>query len=90
MTKTQRKPSLQEHDLLESVKELILYNDNVNLFDYVVESLIVVCDHEPCQAEQCALVAHHKGKCGIKGGTVIELAPVRDELSRRGLTVSID
>lgn len=76
--------------MLELSKDLILYNDNVNLFDFVVETLVEVCDHEHLQAEQCALLAHYKGKCSVKNGTCSELKPVRDEMIRRGLTVSID
>lgn len=81
---------MQDQALLETIKELVLYNDNVNHFDFVIESLIDVCEHEPYQAEQCALVAHYKGKCNVKGGTSKELIPFRDQLIQRGLTASID
>ena len=66
--------------------ELILYNDDVNSFDFVIECLIEVCDHEQEQAEQCALVAHFKGKCGIKTGTLTELSPMNNELNSRGIS----
>ena len=69
--------------------QLILYNDDVNSFDFVIETLISVCDHNPEQAEQCTLIAHFKGKCQILVGTISELRPVFDEISRRGLTVEI-
>lgn len=68
----------------------MLFNDDVNTFDFVIQSLIEVCHHEPEQAEQCALVAHFKGKCMIKGGGYYELKPYCDEMSLRGLTVSIE
>jgi ATP-dependent Clp protease adaptor protein ClpS len=66
--------------------ELILFNDDINTFDFVIESLIEVCDHNPEQAEQCATIAHFKGKCGIKSGTLNELTPMNNELNHRGLS----
>ncbi|MDP4281029.1 MAG: ATP-dependent Clp protease adaptor ClpS [Bacteroidota bacterium] len=74
----------------EILKELILYNDEVHSFEYVIETLIEICGHERFQAEQCTYIAHFKGKCGIKSGTFNELKPYFDELTRRELTVSID
>jgi ATP-dependent Clp protease adaptor protein ClpS len=71
-------------------KELILFNDNVNSFDFVIETLIDTCDHDQFQAEQCATIAHFKGKCSVKSGSFDELKPAHDEMSRRGLTVSIE
>ncbi|HPX05870.1 MAG TPA: ATP-dependent Clp protease adaptor ClpS [Tenuifilaceae bacterium] len=68
---------------------LILYNDEVNSYDFVIESLIDVCDHEPVQAEQCTFIAHHKGKCDVKKGTYSSLKPLRDALTQRGLNVVI-
>ena len=71
-------------------KSIILYNDEVNTFDFVVECLEEVCGHEPEQAEQCALIAHLKGKCPVRSGDPASLKPVQQELSTRGLTVSIE
>ncbi len=51
------------------VHEIVLYNDDYNTFDHVIESLIVACDHTPEQAEQCSLLVHYKGKCIVKTGT---------------------
>jgi ATP-dependent Clp protease adaptor protein ClpS len=69
--------------------ELILFNDNINTFDFVIESLVEVCDHNPEQAEQCATIAHHKGKCCIKSGTLIELSPMKTELNNRGISSAL-
>jgi len=69
--------------------ELTLYNDEVNTFDWVIESLIEVCDHEPSQAEQCALITHYKGKCAVKTGSQIELKPKCQALLDRGLSAEI-
>lgn len=51
---------------------LILWNDNVNSFDDVIDALIEICEHDPHQAEQCAMIAHLKGKCIIKSGESFE------------------
>lgn len=69
---------------------LILFNDHVNSFDFVISSLVEVCLHQPDQAEQCALIAHFKGKCHIKDGDYHELKPMYEELTFRGLTVSLE
>lgn len=78
----------KEQDLENRV--LILYNDEVNTFDFVIDTLVEVCKHEPEQAEQCAWVAHFKGKCPVRSGGFDELKPLRTEMQDRGLTVSID
>ncbi len=89
MTKEKLRPSDHTKELDESLKELILHNDDVNTFDHVIESLVEVCGHEQTQAEQCALIAHYKGKCGIKSGTFNELKMPYQSLLDRKLTVSI-
>lgn len=86
MKKHQLKSSDSTSELLTSERELILYNDDVNSFDFVIESLVEVCDHDLVQAEQCAMIAHFKGKCGIKVGTFTELEPMNNELNSRGLS----
>jgi len=73
-----------------NVQFLILHNDEIHTFDYVIESLIDVCQHEPEQAEQCALIAHYKGQCDVRKGTRDTLSPMREGLTERGLTATID
>ena len=90
MVRQKDKPVSNDKNFLTSECELILFNDDVNSFDYVIDTLVEVCDHEFQQAEQCAFIAHYKGRCQVKSGSFIELKPKYDELSRRGLTVSID
>ena len=55
--------------------EIILYNDEVNTFDHVINTLIYACEHTPEQAEQCSLIVHYKGKCTVKTGSYDELEP---------------
>ena len=57
------------------IHEIILYNDDINTFDHVIDCLISICDHTPLQAEQCTLIVHYKGKCSVKSGTLFDLKP---------------
>lgn len=77
-------------ELTTLVYELILFNDDVNDFDFVTDSLIEICSLEPIQAEQITLIAHEKGKCGVITGPFNELKPMYEKLTTRGLTVSIE
>jgi ATP-dependent Clp protease adaptor protein ClpS len=90
MVKEKITPRKREEEVVSNEKDLILYNDEYNTFDFVIETLIEVCGHDLYQAEQCAWIAHYKGKCAVKSGTFNELKPLFDEMSLRDLTVSID
>lgn len=85
-------------DYLEEVKteqatdlnnEIVLFNDDVNTFDHVIDTLIKVCDHAPEQAEQCAILVHYKGKCTVKTGSLKELIPKCSLLLEAGLSAEI-
>ncbi|MBT8258822.1 MAG: ATP-dependent Clp protease adaptor ClpS [Bacteroidia bacterium] len=69
--------------------EIVLYNDDVNTFDHVIESLIYACDHTPEQAEQCSLIVHYNGKCTVKTGEYDDLEPRCTILLDAGLTAEI-
>ena len=71
------------------LKKLILFNDDVNSFDFVIDALVEVCKHNPMQAENCAMIAHYKGRCSVKNGSFNELEPIHSALSNRQLTVEI-
>ena len=73
----QEKYSYEEEsvELLDEEKTLLLLNDDVNTFDYVIEVLMKVCHHTLEQAETCAMITHYKGKCGVKSGAYEELEP---------------
>lgn len=90
MVKEKIKPIDSQDDLAQNISQLILFNDDVNSFDFVIETLIDVCHHDPMQAEQCAWIAHYKGKCAIKEGGLPLLQPLLKEISKRGLTVTIE
>jgi ATP-dependent Clp protease adaptor protein ClpS len=76
--------------LVDEVHNLIVWNDSVNTFDWVIESLVDVCEHSPEQAEQCALIIHHKGKYGVKRGSFDELRPRAEALIDRGIQATVD
>lgn len=69
--------------------EIVVYNDEVNTFDHVIECLIYACDHEPLQAEQCTLLIHYKGKCSVKSGSFEDLEPRCSMLLEKGLSAEI-
>lgn len=75
--------------VISQERELILFNDDVNTFEFVIQTLIDVCEHEPEQAEQCAMIAHFKGKCGVKKGAFDLLKSKHRKMSDAGLTVEI-
>jgi ATP-dependent Clp protease adaptor protein ClpS len=69
--------------------EIVLYNDDVNTFDHVIDTLILVCDHSVEQAEQCAILVHYKGKCTVKTGSLKELVPKCSLLLEAGLSAEV-
>jgi ATP-dependent Clp protease adaptor protein ClpS len=76
--------------MLEKIYNLVLWNDDVNTFDWVIESLVEVCGHDELQAEQCALIIHHNGKCSVKKGDFDFLRPRAEALLDRGLSATIE
>jgi ATP-dependent Clp protease adaptor protein ClpS len=88
---------LVEHDLSVEVgtnseknRSLILYNDEYHTFEYVIDALVDVCQHDLVQAEQCTYIVHFNGKCDVKKGTFSQLKPMKDALIMRELNVTID
>lgn len=81
--------SAVEEDTTEN-KYLILHNDEVHSFDYVIENLIKICKMDEIQAEQCTFLVHYKGKCDVKKGTVNYLKPFRHALTDKGLEATIE
>ena len=73
----------------EHLNEIVLFNDDVNTFDRVIESLVAICNHSHEQAEQCALLVHYKGKCTVKTGSYDELEPLCSRLLEVGLSAEI-
>ena len=87
-----KKKIQEEVDVLEqetNLNEIVLFNDDVNTFDFVIDSLIEVCEHTLEQAEQCTILVHYKGKCTVKTGEYKDLEPRCTELLNRGLSAEI-
>lgn len=85
--KIQEEISILEETLKNN--EIVLYNDDVNTFDHVIDTLIYACDHTPEQAEQCSIIVHYKGKCTVKTGPYEELKPRCSKLLEAGLSAEI-
>ncbi len=87
------KEKISEDVLLEEAvvkqNEIVLYNDDVNTFDHVIDTLIYACEHSSEQAEQCAIIVHHKGKCTVKTGVYNDLEPRCTLLLEAGLSAEI-
>ncbi len=78
-----------EETVETEVRSLVVFNDDVNTFDWVIETLMTVCEHAPEQAEQCTLIIHFKGKCSVKQGEFDSLVTMRNEICRRGISAEI-
>lgn len=79
-------------ELLDTIieKNLMVYNDNINTFQWVIFSFIKVLNHTLEQAEQCTMIIHNRGKCSVKVGSYDELKPYRDALTERGIKAIIE
>ncbi|MCE7043396.1 ATP-dependent Clp protease adaptor ClpS [Dyadobacter sp. CY312] len=86
---TDTEVEILEKTIETDIKRLVIYNDDVNTFDWVIDTLIEVCRHTNEQAEQCTLIIHYKGKCSVKEGEFDELATMRNEICRRGISAEI-
>ncbi len=89
-------PFFEEEDVavLEEVSssdeyELVVFNDDVNTFEHVINTLIQVCRHTPEQAEQCTWLIHYKGKCTVKIGSFADLKPMRQSICDKGISAEI-
>lgn len=70
-------------------RDLMVYNDDYNTFDHVINTLVKVCKHSKQQAEQCTWLIHYKGKCSVKKGTYEELKPFKDGICDAGIDAKI-
>jgi len=83
----------EEIDVLTSVEEpcnLIVWNDEVNTFEWVIDTLMDICGHSQEQAEQCAYIIHFQGKYAVKNGSYDELKPKCDAITDRGIGATVE
>ena len=88
-----RTESHSETDLLTGHEEpcsLIVWNDEINTFEWVIETLIEICGHTPEQAEQCSYIIHFQGKYAVKQGPYEELKPLCDAITERGIGATVE
>jgi len=71
------------------VRDLMVFNDDVNTFDHVINTLVKVCRHTAEQAEQCAMIVHYKGKCSVKKGFLKDLKPMKDAICEAGIDAKV-
>ena len=88
-TKEQIKEDTDVAEIKVNEHQIVLFNDDVNTFDHVVETLIRVCGHTLEQAEQCSIIVHYKGKCTVKTGSYEELKPRCTQLLQADLSAEI-
>lgn len=85
---------LEQEDVLlledtSDMRELVVYNDDVNTFEHVINTLVQVCRHTQEQAEQCTMLIHYKGKCTVKLGSYSELETMCTAIHDRGISADI-
>ncbi|PWT71852.1 MAG: Clp protease ClpS [Bacteroidetes bacterium] len=83
----------EETDLLTSAEHpysLIVWNDEINTFEWVIQTLVEICNHTSEQAEQCAMIIHTQGKYAVKQGSYEELKPMCDAITERGIGATIE
>jgi ATP-dependent Clp protease adaptor protein ClpS len=88
-----RTDSREDVDVLTEHQEpcsLIVWNDEVNTFEWVIETLIEVCGHSQEQAEQCAYIIHFQGKYAVKEGSYDDLKPMCDAITERGIGATVE
>lgn len=87
--KEQKLVSVLEAIEVTDVKDLVVFNDDINTFEHVTNTLIRVCKHTQEQAEQCTWIIHYKGKCAVKTGTYDQLNPMREAICEEGIDAKI-
>ena len=70
-------------------RSLFVHNDDYHTFDYVIDALIEICEHDLAQAEQCTLLIHYKGKCDVKKGSFSYLRPLKNAFVQKDLKATI-
>ena len=84
--------TLEEISIAEQLvdsPQLVIFNDEVNTFDHVIDTLMSVCKHTPEQAEQCTMLVHYKGKCTVKEGDFEKLKPMCESILDKGIQADI-
>lgn len=89
-TKQHQEEEVLVDDTVDDGLNLIVWNDDVNTFDHVINTLIKVCKHNKMQAEQCTMIIHNNGKCAVKKGSFDYLKPMAEAIIDRGIGATIE
>ena len=87
--KEQESVDVMEVTEITDLMNLVVFNDDFNTFEHVIETLIKVCEHSTDQAEQCTWIIHFKGKCSVKTGSFEDLRPLRESICEAGINAKI-
>jgi ATP-dependent Clp protease adaptor protein ClpS len=85
----QEEALLEVQEKIDEPKNLVVFNDDYNTFEHVIETLIRVCRHSVEQAEQCTLIIHHRGKCSVKKGSMTKLKPMKEAICDVGIDARV-
>ncbi len=86
---TQIQEEVLQEIQLSTEHNLVVFNDDVNTFDHVIETLISVCEHSPIQAEQCTNIIHYNGKCTVKVGEFDYMKELRTQICDAGISAEV-
>ncbi len=89
-TEHSKKQEVVTDTLEQDPYHLVVWNDDVNTFEWVIETLVQVCKHSHEQAEQCAYIIHYQGKYSVKEGRFQELKPMCDAITERGINATVE
>jgi len=89
-TEIKKQVIVEVDEMVDEPFHLIVWNDDVNTFEWVIESLMQVCHHTYEQAEQCAYIIHFKGKYAVRHGSYEELKPMCDAITERGIGATVE
>ncbi len=84
------KEEIKTVDKIADYFHLVLYNDDVNTFNWVIQTLMEICEHTLVQAEQCAWIVHYKGKCSVKEGEFSVLKQMKYHINKRGIDAKVE
>ena len=89
MFQEEKQETLLEDNDLKDLNDLVVFNDDFNTFEHVINTLVKVCKHTLEQAEQCTWIIHYRGKCSVKKGPFNRLKPMRDSICEAGIDARI-
>lgn len=89
-TSTKKQENTDTLTLVDHTCSLVVWNDEVNTFEWVIETLVEVCGHSQEQAEQCSYIIHYQGKYAVKQGSFDDLKPMCEAITDRGINATVE